>query len=308
MSTGAGGSSGGAPASTGGVASTGAAASTGSASTGAAAFMGWGDGWRSEIAKGSTDPEKELKQLERYESPDQIWKKARELEVKMSKGELRAPLHKDATAQEIAAWRKENGVPDAPEGYKVTMPVGRQVPKEDDGFLKAFMKSAHDSNYTQAQVDAAISSFYSEVDRQEVSITAAEKKAEQETEDLLRKEWQSDYRTNKAMAEALLARAPAGFRDRFMNGYLADHTPIKASPEAWKWLVQIEREINPAATVVPGAGGDLGKTIEAEIIEIKKHMVKHGQPPYYKGPEAEKMQARYRDLIAAQEKLKAKAG
>jgi hypothetical protein len=98
-----------------------------------------------------------------------------------------------------------------------------------------------------------------------------EKKLERDaTEDKLRQEWGADYRTNKAMAEALLARAPAGFRDRFMNGYLADHTPIKADPaESWKWLVQMEREINPAATVVPGATGDLGKTIEAELTDLR---------------------------------------
>lgn len=300
MSTGAGGS-------TGGVASTGVAASTGvstgSASTGAAAFMGWGDGWRSEMAKGSTDAERELKQLERYESPEQIWKKARELEKRMSSGELRTSLKKDATTQEIAAWRKENGVPEKPEDYKVTMPAGRQAPKEDDSFLKAFMKSAHEANYTQGQVDSAIASFYSEVDRQADSVTESEKKAEQTTEDLLRKEWQADYRTNKAMAEALLARAPDGFRDRFMNGYLADHTPIKASPEAWKWLVQMEREINPAATVVPGAGGDLGKTIDTELAEIRDFRKKNSAA-YFKD---EKMQARYRDLLSAQEKLKARA-
>jgi hypothetical protein len=108
------------------------------------------------------------------------------------------------------------------------------------------------------------------------------------------------------MAEALLSRAPQGFRDRFMNGYLADHTPIRASAEAWKWLVQMEREINPAATVVPGASGDVGKTIEAEIIELKKLMGNENSK-YWKGPEAEKLQARYRELIAAQGKLQAKA-
>ena len=193
-------------------------------------------------------------------------------------------------------------------GHKVNMPQGRTAPKEDDAFLNAFRKSAHEANFTQAQMDAAVGSFYAEVDRQESTVSEAHKRAEMATEDELRKEWGQDYRTNKAMAEALLARAPAGFRDRFMNGYLEDHTPIKASPDSWKWLVQMEREINPAATVMPGAGGDLGKTIEAEIIEIQKHMAKHGQPPYYKGPESEKMKARYRDLLTAQEKLKAKAG
>ena len=187
------------------------------------------------------------------------------------------------------------------------MPDSRQPPKEDDAFLNAFLSQAHASNYTQEMVDATIKVFYSEVDRQERAMGEIEKKVTEEAEEKLRTEWGPDYKPNKAMAEALLARAPAGFRDRFMNGYLADHTPIKASVEAWKWLVQMEREINPAATVVPGAGGDLGKTIDAEIAELKKEM---GNPnsSYWKGPDAEKKQARYRELVSAQQKLKERAG
>lgn len=279
--------------------------STGGGST-IAAMMGWGDDWRTRMAAGSTDPEKELKRLERFESPERIYGSFRELERRMSSGELRTTLKKDATSQEVAQWRKENGIPDAPEGYKITMPQGKEPPKEDDAFLKGFLKNAHANNYTQGQVDSAISAFYAEVDRSIEETSAAEKALEQKTEDQLRAEWGADYRPNKAMAEALLARAPAGFRDRFMNGHLADGTPIKADAASWKWLVQMEREINPAATVVPGAGGNVSQTIEAEIASIKKLMGDRNSA-YWKGPEADKMQARYRDLVAAQEKMKAKA-
>ena len=295
-------------ASTGSAASTGAGGSTGVASTGGStgAMMGWGDDWRTRMAVGSTDVEKDVKQLERYESPEQVWKKARELERKMSSGELRSSLPKGASPDEIVRWRSENGIPAKPEDYKITMPAGRQPQKEDDAFLKSFLKGAHESNYTQIQVDKAISSFYAEVDRQEKALTEAEKAAEQATDEKLRQEWGSDYRVNKNIAEALLARAPAGFRDRFMNGYLEDHTPIKASPEAWKWLVQMEREINPAATLIPPGGGDAGKTIATEIADLKALMADPNSK-YWKGPKAEEMQARYRQLVDADAKLKAKA-
>jgi hypothetical protein len=291
----------------GGQQSTGAPASTGAAQQStAAAASGWGDDWRTRMAAGSTDPGKEAQQLARYESPEQVWRKARELERKISSGEYRTTLPKGASPEETARWRTENAIPAKPEDYKINMPAGRQAPKEDDGFLKSFLKSAHDAHYTQAQLDAALTTFYAEVDNQQNLIADNERKLSQETEDKLRQEWGADYRPNKAMAEALLARAPDGFRDRFLNGYLADHTPIKASADAWKWLVQMEREINPAATVVPGAGGDLGKTIATELGELKALM---GNPnsKYWKGPEAEKLQERYRQLLAADEKLKAKA-
>lgn len=296
--------------STGTVPSTGMTqASTGAATTGGstmAAMIGWGDDWRQRMAARSTDMDKELNQLQRYESPEQIWRKARELERKMSSGEMRTTLKKDATPEETARWRQENGIPSKPEDYKVNMPQGKEPPKDDDGFLAAVRKSAHDQNFTQAQFDAMVSTFYAQVDQLETEQTEAARAAEQETEEKLRQIWGADYRMNKNMTEALLARAPAGFKDRFMNGRLADGTPIRASVEAWQWLVQLEREINPAATVVPGASGDLGKTIETELADLKKLMA-NPNSEYWKGPNAEKNQARYRQLVDANEKLKAKS-
>lgn len=303
---GGGGSTGGAV-STGGSAGGGSTGFSGGGSSGAA-VIGWGDDWRTRIAvASSTDSEKEIKRLERFEGPEQIYKSFREMERKMSAGELRTSLPKGASPDETARWRQENGIPAKPEDYKVTMPQGKEAPKEDDAFLSAFRKSALDSNYTQAQFDHAVSTWYSEVDRQLQAITEHEREAEQKTEDALRQEWGADYRPNKAMAEALLARAPAGFRDRFMNGHLADYTPIRASPDAWKWLVQMEREINPASTVVPGAGGDLGKTIDTELTEIKALMANNNSE-YWKGPKADGYQKRYRDLLAAQANMNRKAG
>jgi hypothetical protein len=290
-------SSGGAPASTGAVASSGAP-SSGQSFT-------WNEGWRDRLAAGSSDSESERKQLERYESPDQIWRKARELEKKLSSGTYRTVLKPDATDVEKTAWRKENGLPETPKGYKVNMPDGKPAPKEDDAFLNAFLTNAHAGGYTQDMVDATIKVFYAEVDRQQEAMSEAEKKATEEADEKLRQEWGTDYKTNKSMAEALLARAPAGFRDRFMNGYLSDHRPIKASPEAWKWLAQMEREINPAATVVPASVGDQGKAIETELLDLKK-MMGNKQSEYWEGPKAEKNQARYRELVAAQQKMAAK--
>lgn len=293
---------GGAPQSTGG-----APASTGGApaSTGAAAFT-WGESWRQHLASGSTDPDKELKRLERFEAPDGIYKSYRELEGRMSRGELRTTLRPNASVAEVAQWRKENGIPEKPEEYKVNLPAGRAMPKDDDGFVKAFMKSAHENNYSQAQVDGALAAFYGEVDRSEQALKENEAKLERETEDKLRQEWQGDYRVNKAMADALLSRAPAGFAERFKSGYLADGTPIKASVDAWKWLVQMEREINPASTVVPGQAGDVTKTIAAELDGLKKLMA-DPKSEYWKGAKAAANQERYRQLLVAEEKLKAKA-
>lgn len=287
-------------------ASTGSPASTG-ASTGAAASSGgftWGDGWRQNLIAGSTfDPEQENKRLERYESPGQIYRSYRELESRVSSGEYKRQLPKGATAEETAKWRQENGIPAKAEDYKITMPAGKEPPKDDDGFLNAFRKSAFDSNYTQAQFDHAVQTFYAEVDRTLQATSENDKLAEAKMQETLRNEWGGDYKVNMAMAEGLLSRAPAGFRDRFMNARLDDGQLIKADPEAWKWLVQLEREINPTATVVPGYGADAGKNLEAEIADIEKFM-RENRAAYNKD---EAKQKRLRDLYAARDSQKKRA-
>jgi len=291
-------STGGAPASTGEVSSTADISSTGDAFT-------WGDGWRNQLAAGSTDLDKELKQLERFEAPDQIYKSWRELNSKITSGEMRTKLADEPSEKELAQWRKDNAIPATPEDYAITMPEGRDPPADDDAFLKAMLKSMHDTNSSQAQVDATITTFYAEVDRQQDAVAEVEKKAEAATEDQLRKDWGEDYRVNKSIAEANLARAPEGFRDRFMNGYMEDGTLIRADVDAWKWLVQNERDINPMATVVPGAQGDGGKAAAAELVELRA-LMKNDNSKYWKGEEAPQLQERYRELTDAASRLKAK--
>ena len=293
--------------------STGAAPSTGTAPSTGAAVMGWGDDWRQRLAGGSTDAEKELAQLGRYASPEEVWRKARELEKRMSSGELRSTLKAGASKDEVARWRAENGLPPEPKGYKVNLPeTVKDQPKvleEDKEFLDAFLASAHEANFTQAQVDTALKGYYAEVDRQERALTQAEQLSITKADDELKTEWGADYTLNKNLAESFLTRAPSGFRDRFWNGYLADHMPIRASKEMWKWMAQVEREINPAATVLPNQSANLGQTIEAELTTLKGWMAApKGSPDYAKYWGSEKAQERYRQLLAAQAGLKTKQG
>ena len=278
----------------------------------AAAIMGWGDDWRQRLVAGSTDADRDLAQLGRYESPEQIWRKARELEKRMSSGELKSALKAGASADEVARWRQENGIPSEAKAYKVNLPAnvkdGAKVMEEDKEFLDAFLGSAHQANFTQAQVDTALAGYYAEVDRQERNLTEAEAAAVQKTDQMLKQEWGADYTLNKNLAESFLSRAPAGFKDRFWNGYLADHMPIRASPDMWKWLVQVEREINPAATVVTSSSANLGQTVEAELSQFRAWMAApKGSPEYQKYWGDEKAQERYRQLLTAQEGLSKKA-
>jgi hypothetical protein len=74
-----------------------------------------------------------------------------------------------------------------------------------------------------------------------------------------------------------------------------------------KWLTGQAMEANPAATVVPHAGANQSGAIAEEMATLAKEM---GNPnsDYWKGPSAAAKQARYIELVEANEKLKARGG
>ena len=88
-----------------------------------------------------------------------------------------------------------------------------------------------------------------------------------------------------------------------MGGRLADGTPIGSSPDALKFLVGLALIQNPTGVVVPGSEANPMKGVEEELAKIDQTM-KTNRAAYNKD---EKMQARYRELLVAKEKLKPRA-
>ncbi len=74
-----------------------------------AAPVTWPENWRDEMAGGD---EKERKRLERFASPADVYKSNRELEKKLSTGKFKVDLPENPTEEQIAAYRKDMGIPE----------------------------------------------------------------------------------------------------------------------------------------------------------------------------------------------------
>ena len=61
---------------------------------------------------------------------------------------------------------------------------------------------------------------------------------------------------------------------------------------------QLDMQINPIATVVPGSGTNAVQAVENELADLRKMMGDHSSE-YWKGPMAAKHQARYKELVGA---------
>lgn len=258
----------------------------------------WGADWRQKLAGGD---EAALKRLARYADPTAVAKSLVQLQERISRGELRSQLPKDATPEAKAKWREDNGIPAEPGKYD----LGDAVPKDEAGRSKAivdhFLKAAHGADMTSTQVQAALKGYYAAVAEQGEKITTQDKAAVREAEDKLRETWgTNNYRSNMAAVTNLLAAAPEAVRDRFMHGRLADGRPIMADPDTINWLYALSLEINPAATLDVPLDGGLPAGIDSEIAKIEKVM-KEDRGAYNKD---EKMQGRLRELYEARERLK----
>lgn len=257
----------------------------------------WPDNWRALVAG---DDEKVAKQLDRFTDPKAVVTAYRALQQKLSSGEYTSKLAPDAKPEDVKKWRAENGIPDEAKGYE--LPDGLVVGDADKPLIDAMLTSMHAKNLPKDAVKAIVADYYKQ--QEALAAQRAEQDADNDTaaKETLIAEWGADYKRNANAIKSLLESAPEGIKDKIMGARLADGKAAVHDADFMRWLAQLSREINPVASVVP-AGADQATAIADELAGLVKQMGDRNSD-YWKGPLAEKKQARYRELIEAQNRAK----
>jgi hypothetical protein len=247
----------------------------------------WPEDWRVQIAG---EDEKALKQLGRYQSPADIWTKARALEQRITSGELKdnAPFPEKGSDEEKATWRANNQIPDSADKYEIKHEIG----EEEKPVIDAFLQFAHERNIPQKNVGDMVDWFYNKQEGDLEAMAEESKVQAQEAEDNLRAEWGAEYRAYVNHVDNLIELAPAEVKDIFLDAQLADGRTLRNSPEAMKFLLGLALEQNPITTLTPGKGGDTLDSIEDRMEEIRGKM---NTPEYQKGP----LRKEYNELLTA---------
>lgn len=254
--------------------------------------------WRGQFIG---DDEKLLKVAGRYQSVKAMAEANEKMRVKLSSGKVIEPLGEDSTDDEKASYRKAMDIPDAPADYLAKLPEGLVVGDDDKPFVDVFLAKMHAANAPQATTNAALDSYYEIVEEQQAAILEQTAVAKKACEDALREEWATpgEYRRNDNVLQNYVASLPEAVRDAFDKGTGSDGIPLGYNPAIRQWLVSRALEENPLATIVPGAGTNQASAVADELASIKAKM---GTSAYIND---EKMQARYRELLDAQSKIKA---
>lgn len=258
----------------------------------------WQDNWREMYAG---EDKKKLERLGRYSTPAAAFDALFGLQAKIGSGELRSVLPKDATPEQMKQWREENGIPEKPEDYGITF--GKDgLPEQDKPMVDKFLSAMHSKNANKDQATTAINTYYELVAEQTAARHDQDREFAKQSEDHLRAEWGQEYRANINMINGLLATAPAEVQDLIKGGRLANGDPFMSHPHVLQWMNGMARQINPVTTLIPNAGANMASAIDDEIKAIEKLMAANS-PDYWKD---DKKQSRYRELLAARDKLSAK--
>lgn len=269
-----------------------------------AAPADWPEDWRAKLAGGD---DKAMKTLDRFRSPQDLAKAYREAQVKLSQIRPEAP-GKDATEEQVAAYRKAAGVPDAPDGYLEKLPKGLVIGDDDKPAVTSFLSAMHARNVDPATVGEALNWYYTQQEAATAAQTEADRAAQRTAEDALRQEWGTEYRSNVNAITSFLDGAPksedgAPLKDLIMGARLADGTPLGSHPAALRWLAQLANDANPGGFIAPSSGATQIQSVDDEIGKIEKTM-RTDRQTYDRDAQ---MQTRYLKLLEARERLKARS-
>lgn len=264
----------------------------------------WPADWREKMAG---DDKGFLNVLKRYGTPLDAANWIRTTQLKISAGELKAKSEppKDGKPEEIAAWRKEQGLPEKPEDYVSNLKLADGiVPGEaDKPLLEVVAKLAHGKNYSQDVVNDFVGVYY------EIEAGLKEQRLEHDQTNLAQARQQleqtmgADFAPNMNALKVFWADRPPEVQATILQARAPDGRVVGDIPEVVSFLAQISRELNPAAAILPaGSGSDL-KALSTRKTEIEKMMyTPEGKqnPDYWRN---DKVRSEYRDIITAEEQL-----
>ena len=238
----------------------------------------WPEDWREKLAG---DDEGYLNVLKRFGSPQELAKGHRTLYNERRSGDLIKPPPKDADEETLKQWRSENNVPLESAGYLDELPEKVVVGEQDKPIIDSMLSKFHDDNMPKDQAQRYLEHYLTSI-KEDVAI----------------------HRGNFNQVHGLLDLMGEDLKERMMNARYADQTGVVNDPDFWTAMLMIANTVNPAGTLDPSHGANQLGTVEDRIAEIER-MMRTNRRGYNAN---EKVQAEYRKLLDAQEKLKARAG
>ncbi len=236
----------------------------------------WIPDWREKFAGGD---DKFLDKLRTMGSPVDLAKSYRELE-KWKDSSRRIPeLPDKPTDAQVAEYRKAAGVP-LDGKYNFELGDGFVWAEKDKAPLEDFAKFAYDAHMPERYARTAVA-WQALYNRQTAAEYAAkDKKFFNDSMVELSTEWGPEFEANKNASGLFFGRLSAEDHYELLNGRTASGKVIGNHPGILRWASQMEKTLNPVATLLPAGGGDSAMTMDHEEAAITK-MMRENPDEYY---------------------------
>ncbi|MGF1631983.1 MAG: hypothetical protein ACFCUT_21105 [Kiloniellaceae bacterium] len=217
---------------------------------------------------------------EKFTSPAEVVKSYAALQSRLGRSVVKPGP--DAGPEELAAYRRQLGVPERPEGYEVSLPKNLPEPLRRDPAAEPlqqdFLKAMHEVGASNAVVQKALDWYYGNVTQglAQQEKGAAERRAEAEAG--LRREWGGDHQRNLTFAQ----RAVQTFGDdafvEFLEGQSVDGVKLGDHPAFVRAFAAIGRSMGEDVPLV-GEGEAGGGSLQARIDSL--HALQDSDPQKY---------------------------
>lgn len=251
----------------------------------------WPEDWRGRFA-GSN--EEELKKLNRYKTPENVWKAYKAMEQKLSSGEYMRARPDPADEEAMTEWRKEMGLPDTHEGYLEGMELDEIIQPVAEAYAEKMFAKGHSKEDVQAGVNA----YLEERQKALEARVEADEENRRMVEDELRADWGPEYRGNLNTMHAMLEMyGDEEATEALFSARTADGTVLGDHPAVLRLIVGLAKELMPSGVVTPMGGSDPAKSLQAEKEELQRLMTNTRE-----WAQREDLQKRYLEILEAEER------
>lgn len=241
----------------------------------------WPESWRDLMAGGDEDVANVIK---RYGSPKGVAKALKEAQTVIRSGKLKRDMPDPSDEKAVAEWRKEQGIPDDPSGYKLPETVTKRLTDDDKPVLASFTEFAHAKGAPQNVVEIASEWYISQLENMEAQRVQADTAAAEAAEDTLRKDWaHGEFKANLTLAKRFASEIP-GVGASWGEARMPDGRRVGDIPEFVAWMADQGRERYGDVTF---ASSDTAQRHSARKDEIEKVMKTNIDQYYEQGMDKE---------------------
>lgn len=231
--------------------------------------------WRSGIA------EPGLRRVaEKFTSPAEVVKSYAALQSRLGRSVVKPGA--DASPEEVAAYRRQLGVPESAEGYEVALPEDLPEPLRADpageALQRDFLQAMHEAGASNEVVQKALDWYYGNVTQSlnQQAQTAAERRAEAEAS--LRHEWGGDHERNLTFAQRAVQSFGDGAFVDFLESQEVEGVKLGDHPVFVRAFAAIGRAMGEDVPL-SGEGASGGGSLQARIDAL--HGLQDSDPQKY---------------------------